>query len=199
VAFEQGSPSVTRQFGGLGLGLAISKAIIDLHGGSIEAHSDGHGKGARLTVRLPTMAAIEQLVDRLQPPQTPRDARGLRVLLVEDHADTARILERYLTSVGYQVSTAGSVAAALTLASQHQFDIVVSDIGLPDATGLDLMRQLRQRCAVPGIAISGFGMDSDLRASQAAGFDVHLIKPVDPGRLHETIHQVVEQAAGTQG
>src|SRR5690606_34518632 len=132
---------VTRQFGGLGLGLAISKAIIDLHGGSIQAESDGRNRGARFSVRLPTMAAVERLVDKIQPLDVPLRGGGQRVLLVEDHADTAKMLDRYLTGVGYEVATAGSVAAALALASERHFDVIVSDIGLPDATGLDLMRQ----------------------------------------------------------
>jgi CheY-like chemotaxis protein len=116
----------------------------------------------------------------------------LRVLVVEDHPDSARIIARVLQSAGYSVKTAHTAAAALDLAAQEVFDIVVSDIGLPDGTGYELMQQLRARREVKGIAMSGYGMDEDLRRSREAGFSEHLVKPI----LAEQIEQAIGRVMG---
>jgi CheY-like chemotaxis protein len=187
-AFEQGENATTRQFGGLGLGLAIAKAVVELHGGSIRAESDGLGRGAEFIVRIP----LSSVAPAAPAPHTPRPATNgrLRLLVVEDHADTARMLGRLLRSSGYEVETAGSVADALRLAESKPFDLLVSDIGLPDATGHDLMRQIRQRYGVKGIAMTGYGMDEDVRKSLDAGFTDHIIKPVDMAQLQAVIQRV---------
>lgn len=192
-AFEQGSARVTQQFGGLGLGLAISRAITELHGGTITAASEGVGKGACFTVTLPIVAPVQRLLNRIDAGQQ-RRGDGVRVLLVEDHPDTGQMLQRYLSAEGFEVKLAGSVAAALQLADEQPFDIVISDIGLPDASGLDLMRRLRERCTLPGIAISGYGMETDVRNSREAGFFTHLTKPIDPSRLGSLIHQAINES-----
>ena len=191
-AFEQGDAAASRQFGGLGLGLAIAKAVVELHGGTIAVDSEGLGRGAEFTVRLPlSEAAPAAPVPRAPPPA--REGR-LRLLVVEDHADTARVLGRLLRSAGYDVETAGSVAGALELAAAKPFDLVVSDIGLPDATGHDLMRQIRERYGLKGIAMTGYGMDDDVRRSLEAGFADHIVKPVDVVHLQAVIRRVVAAA-----
>ncbi len=190
-AFEQGGREITRQFGGLGLGLAISKTLVDLHGGEIRASSEGPGRGATFSVRLPAAGAAGG--DALQPPATAAQPRpALRVLLIEDHQDTLHAMSRLLSRLGYQVSGAVSVATALQLAGSHPFDLVISDLGLPDGSGLELMRSLRERYGLRGIALTGFGMDDDIRSSIDAGFVEHLTKPVNFQRLQEVLHRLGE-------
>ena len=216
-AFEQAEQSITRRFGGLGLGLAISKALVDLHGGTIRADSAGRGRGATFTVELPILAAPERLPTHASPPRAGAANRAesgttppafhpptrpvARVLLVEDHPDTLRILKRLLEKMGYEVVTASSVAAGLDALTVAPVDVIVSDIGLPDGTGHDLIRQVKASpalAALPAIAISGFGMDSDVRTSRDAGFVTHMTKPVDVRQLDAAIRTAVKRPAGGQ-
>jgi PAS domain S-box-containing protein len=190
-AFEQADRSVTRQFGGLGLGLAISKALIDLHGGKLTADSAGPGTGATFTLEfLPT--AAEAPMQKPEQPATPTlDAEtspDVRILLVDDHPDTNKAMARLLERLGYDVQTADSVQAALSAADQTRFDLLISDIGLPDGSGLELMRELLGRQhAIKGIALSGFGMEEDVKKSKEAGFYEHLTKPINFKRLEAAI------------
>ena len=195
-AFEQGDAKITRQFGGLGLGLAICKAIMDMHGGAIRAHSDGPGTGATFTVELPVTFAAEQEVVAAQPLGDNSAAGHLRVLLVEDHLDTREVLARLLDAANYAVRTASSVEAALQLAAAERFDVVVSDLGLPDGTGYDLMKQLRDRHGIKGIALSGYGMDQDQRRSREVGFLDHVVKPVNVSQLVAVIQRIVSSQTG---
>jgi PAS domain S-box-containing protein len=188
-AFEQGNVSITRRFGGLGLGLAISKTLADLHGGSLRAESAGLGCGATFVLQLSTSAAPEN-TGTVEAPSAKTPITSLRILLVEDHDATRQALARLLSRDRHQVRIAATVAAALELAAQYPFDLVISDLGLPDASGLDLMNELRARYKLRGIALSGYGMDEDVKASAAAGFSVHLIKPVDWRRLQETLRKL---------
>jgi signal transduction histidine kinase len=191
-AFEQGDPTVTQRFGGLGLGLAISKAVVDLHHGTIRADSAGPGRGACFTVELPTQLITHSPAH--PKPSMNHEHAGkprIRVLLVEDHADTARALSRLLSISGYSVGTACSVEAALKLAAAETFDVMVSDIGLPDATGFELMRLVREQFGLKGIALTGFGQDDDLTRSREAGFADHVVKPVDIARLDAAIRKAV--------
>jgi signal transduction histidine kinase/CheY-like chemotaxis protein len=189
-AFEQGDPTVTRQFGGLGLGLAISKAIVDAHGGSIRAESGGPNRGATFVVDLDAVAAPGSAhAPRRDPTASLKPTRS-RVLLVEDHRDTAIVLAKLLSRNGYHVRTAHSVATALELASAEAFDVVISDIGLPDATGYELMQQLRDRYGSKGIALSAFGMEEDMQRSRAAGFVDRVVKPVDANQLEAVLRRV---------
>jgi CheY-like chemotaxis protein/two-component sensor histidine kinase len=186
-AFEQGDAKVTKQFGGLGLGLAISKALVELHRGSIWVQSPGVGAGCTMTVELPAAESSKERSSTQAASKAPHPQESLRLLIVEDHADTAMLLKRLLQASGYTVETAGSIAEAMEAAERDCFDIVVSDLGLPDGTGCDLMRQLRERYPVKGIAMSGYGMDEDLRKSFEAGFSEHLVKPVDISSLERAI------------
>jgi CheY-like chemotaxis protein len=191
-AFEQGDIKTTRQFGGLGLGLAICKAIVDMHGGAIRVCSDGPGTGATFTVELLATFATEREALAAQGP-LPRDRPSdpLRILLVDDHRDTLEVLGRLLGASNYAVKTASSVESALQLAGAEPFDIVVSDLGLPDGTGYELMRQIRDRHGIKGIALSGYGMEEDQRLSRDAGFLDHLVKPVDVTLLLASIQRVI--------
>jgi PAS domain S-box-containing protein len=187
-AFEQGSRDTTRRFGGLGLGLAISKALIDQHRGRICVHSDGHGRGAVFTVEL---AAMQVPAAVLRPhPRSTTASQALRILLVEDHEMTARVLERLLRSMNYDVLTATTVQNALDTARCSTFDLLISDLGLPDGSGLDLMKELKQIYQIKGIALSGYGMEEDIRRSREVGFAAHLTKPVSIEKLQATINQV---------
>ncbi len=187
-AFEQGGRDITRQFGGLGLGLTISKALVDMHGGTLSAHSDGRGKGATFRLTLPVSADVEARAPCAHPAhQAPK---ACRILLVEDHADSARIISSLLRSSGYEVLNADSVAAAMQVAAAETFDVLVSDLGLPDGSGLDIMRRLRQTRSVRGIAVSGFGMESDIQKSLEAGFHEHLTKPFNVDQLLTAIARV---------
>ncbi|MFY9823362.1 MAG: ATP-binding protein [Thermoanaerobaculia bacterium] len=179
-AFEQGDPTVTRSFGGLGLGLAVSKALVDQHSGVLTGVSPGRGLGATFTVTLATVAATPAEEVAVVPDG---GSRGLRLLLVEDHAPTLEVMAALLEIAGHEVNTAIDLRSARELAASRELDLVVSDLGLPDGTGFDLMRELRDQYGLKGIAVSGYGMEEDLRRSREAGFLEHLVKPVDVEKL----------------
>jgi PAS domain S-box-containing protein len=193
-AFEQADQSISRQFGGLGLGLTICKAIVDLHGGTIHAESAGPGKGARFRADLPLAIGVEQPVAEALGKAT-TNGNSLRILAVDDHADTLNILRRLLEANGYRVATAGTVAGALDYLAANEVDVLVSDIGLPDASGLDLIRQVMGVRQIPAVAISGFGSAVDIQNSLDAGFGAHLTKPLDLNLLHATIQQLTHDRA----
>ena len=201
--FDQGGHATTRRFGGLGLGLAISKAIAQMHHGDIAARSDGEGQGSTFTLTLPASHAATSTAPPASSPvpapvSKPTTAANLRILLVEDHADTLKALRRYLVSSGFAVITADTVRAATNLLDAQPFDILVSDIDLPDGTGHDIMRQIKQRrLDIPGIALTGFGTEYDIQTSQQAGFAAHLTKPVDVRRLRDTILTLTAQQLTT--
>lgn len=189
-AFEQGEKVINRQFGGLGLGLAITKTLVELHGGTIGVQSPGPDRGSTFTITLPTTAQTTSKTS-VSPAWAPdRNGDTLEILLVEDHPDTARAISRLLRLQGHDVQTAGSVAGALHLAETRPFHLLISDIGLPDGSGLDLMRLLLSRQPVRGIVLSGFGMDEDIQRSREAGFSEHLTKPVNITQLNEAIRRV---------
>ncbi|MEY2502950.1 MAG: hypothetical protein QOI07_3284 [Verrucomicrobiota bacterium] len=189
-AFEQGGGTVTSKYGGLGLGLAICKRVIDLHHGSIKAESEGKDRGAKFTVTLNAMetSMLEGPVLFLE--SEPPRIKHVQILFVEDHADTARVLGKIMRNAGFDVTHAGSVAEARALAGSRHFDLLISDLGLPDGTGLDLMKALRDAQGMTGIALSGFGTDDDVMASGAAGFAAHLTKPVEWERLRAEIEKL---------
>jgi PAS domain S-box-containing protein len=198
--FEQAA-EVQREprFGGLGLGLAISKAILDQHGAEIEVKSGGPELGATFRVALPvTEAAVAEPGEivpggrnRALTPEVEGARSPLRVLLVEDHEATIDVLRRLLTRAGHHVTSATTVAAAMKAAECARFDVVISDLGLPDGTGFELMEDLRSNYSLRGIALSGYGMEEDLQRARDAGFAAHLIKPVDFDRLQQAVSEMV--------
>jgi signal transduction histidine kinase len=193
-AFEQGDPIINRQFGGLGLGLAIAHALVEKHHGTLTACSDGLNQGACFRVSLPLLP--EQAAND-QPRRTPgiRTDGHTRILLIEDHQDTARAMSRLLQRMGHQVQVAGTVKTATQLLDSEPFDLLISDIGLPDGSGVDLMRSIRSRHSIPAIALTGFGMDQDIANCREAGFSEHLVKPVDTAKLKAVIQHLKNKIA----
>ena len=176
---------------GLGLGLAICRGILELHGGQIHATSPGAGSGARFVLDLPTIDPPfedEQRAVTGLAPTPQRKAGEPHILLVEDDEDTAETLAELLRSEGFEISVATSIASALRQ-DVGEVDLVLSDIGLGDGSGLELMRRLRAKKELPGIALSGYATEADIVASHAAGFSAHLVKPVSIDKLVATIHR----------
>ena len=193
-AFEQAEETIAKRFGGLGLGLAISKALVEGHGGRLVASSKGKGHGATFSVSLATAPRPVAARVASAPDEEP-SAKPLKLLLVEDHADTAAIMARLLRQFGHNVFVAHSIAAGLRLAEQQNFDLVISDLGLPDGSGLEMMRSLRARHGLGGVAISGYGMEEDLAKSREAGFFAHLTKPVNLQQVQAILRQFSEKKA----
>ncbi|MFN2542068.1 MAG: ATP-binding protein [Chthoniobacterales bacterium] len=187
--FEQGGAEITRQFGGLGLGLAISKHLMDLHDGAIEVSSAGRACGSTFRVRLAVMARQDKS-DAKPKRQRQRPRRTLRILLVEDHGDTRRILARLLAHFGHQIAVADCQQSALEMLRSRPFDVVLSDISLPDGSGYDVISEAKRDHHVAGIALTGYGTDEDIRRGKAAGFDFHLTKPVDFHELRTVLDQL---------
>ena len=187
--FEQADPSVSRQFGGLGLGLAISKHLIDLHHGTIEAESRGRSFGTTFKITLDTLPEGAEEVST-ESASAKRAQKQLRILLVEDHRDTRHAMSRLLTHFGHQTSVADSTRRAFEMMALQRFDLVLCDIGLPDGSGYDVISKAKAEGPIKGVAITGFGTDEDIRRSKEAGFDFHLIKPVDFQELRTVLEQV---------
>ncbi|HEV2692592.1 MAG TPA: ATP-binding protein [Verrucomicrobiae bacterium] len=200
-AFSQGDHAVgggPHRFGGLGLGLAITRMLVKLHSGIIFATSAGRDKGATFTVELfhiKTVAGENHVANPGKPlnkPGTvPENKTGMAILLVEDHEPTRIALAHLLARRKHKVMTAASVAEARAVAQKNKFDLVVSDIGLPDGDGYTLMSELRNDFGLKGIALSGYGMEQDVAKSKESGFVAHLIKPVRIESLEKTLADVV--------
>jgi PAS domain S-box-containing protein len=196
--FRQADSSSTREHEGLGLGLAIVKQLVELHGGVVRAASAGIGKGASFTIELPiaavVIAATEGRVYSRSPmadaPWIPR-LDGVAVLVVDDQLDSADGAARLLASAGATVSTANSVEAALQKVEGGPPDVIVSDIGMPNRDGFDLIRSLQEReSSVPLIALTAFARAEDRTRTILAGFDAHITKPADPAELITTVAAV---------
>jgi PAS domain S-box-containing protein len=193
-AFEQGSQNMTRQFGGLGLGLAITKALTDVHGGTVSAHSPGPHCGATFTITMPTAAAPLGTQPAAAPDEV-HPAGLLTILLIEDHVDTAEVMAQLIRGLGHDVTVVGRVDDALATTQAQSFDLIVSDVGLPDGTGLDFIKTYREHSDAPAVALTGFGTDEDVRRCLSAGFTSHLTKPVNFGQLETMIEAAVKLKA----
>ena len=204
-AFTQGEhalPGGSHRFGGLGLGLAISRKLMESHSGSIKASSEGRNRGSTFTMTLPLFtkpAGAERLTDNdPSPPDTSAHGRAgaLDILLVEDHEPTRTALAHLLMRRGYEVKTAASLAEARVWAGKQVFQLLISDIGLPDGNGFDLMRELRAgNPGLQGIALTGYGMEEDIARSRSAGFATHLIKPARVQALEAALASIVATTA----
>jgi CheY-like chemotaxis protein len=199
--FSQGDASPSRVHGGLGLGLAIAKQIVELHGGSIAADSAGKGQGATFTVELPQRSGTQpneaDSADR--DPGPARNLTGVKVLVVDDESDARQVLTHILADSGATVVTAESGPAALSLVDQQPPHVIVSDIGMPGMDGYELLRRIRglagDGAAVPAIALTAYARPKDRLNALRAGYVAHLAKPADPSQLIAT----VAAAAGRSG
>jgi CheY-like chemotaxis protein len=189
--FRQADSSTTRKYGGLGLGLAIVKHLIELHGGTIEAHSAGHGQGARFVVKLPPI-----VLQRADDPLTVAhdaaiqgvDLSGLKLLVVDDEVDARELVSLVLGDCGAEVKTAGSAEEALRILKQFAADVLLSDIGMPGVDGIELLRRVRaEGHKMPAIALTAFARTVDRRRIIGAGFLIHVAKPIEPFALAATV------------
>ncbi len=193
--FEQAEVNMARRYGGLGLGLSIARSIIELHGGTLSVVSQGPGKGACFIAEMPATAPV--IARRQEASESNHGIAQKRILVVEDNGDTLQALVRLLKTLGHHVTAAQSATQGLEIGTREHFDLVLSDIGLPDFSGWELIRRLRQQVKTPAIALSGFGTEEDQKRSKEAGFSDHLTKPVDIIRLESAIRAVFENAART--
>lgn len=189
--FDQGAHAGNHRFGGLGLGLAIAHAVVAAHGGTIRAESAGVGRGATFIVELPQTTGEAPRTEPARPSARPlAKIAPLRLLLVEDHENTLQTLARLLRQDGHQVTAANTIADAQAAGAHGTFDVVISDLGLPDGSGTELMEHLRSAHGLRGIALSGYGMEEDIVRSRASGFVAHLVKPVAIADLRRVLTEI---------
>jgi signal transduction histidine kinase len=198
-AFRQADASSTRQYGGLGLGLSIARRLVELHGGTIQAASDGPGRGATFTVRLPVRPIDTAAAAPFNGSRAVRGdrLRNIRVLVVDDEADTLEMLDAVLRDAGAIVSAARTAADALRLAASERPDVIISDIGMPVTDGYTLMRMIVDRLGPDAprarIALTAYASQRDRAQSAAAGFQHHIAKPLDPLELVDIVAATLDE------
>lgn len=191
--FRQADSTTTRTFGGLGLGLAIVRHLVELHGGTVQAESQGEGQGATFIVRLPMMKVDDRMMKDRAPSlltSSPHPLIGIQVLLVDDEADTRDLIAFILEQAGASVTSVASALEALSVFAQSKPDVLVSDIGMPDMDGYMLMQQIRampQIRQILAIALTAYAGEINQQQALAAGFQRHLAKPIEPDELVRTI------------
>jgi CheY-like chemotaxis protein len=188
--FSQAQRPIDRSQGGLGIGLALSRTLVEMHGGTVSVHSEGTGKGSEFVIRLPVGAAPGDRVPEGRAEGAPSQGRAMRVLVVDDNVDAADSLAMLLRLQGHEVKTAHNGKDALEHVRTNRPAVVFLDIGLPGLDGYEVARRLRAdegepRCLL--VAITGYGQDTDREKSRAAGFDYHLVKPADPTKVEELL------------
>jgi CheY-like chemotaxis protein len=191
--FVQAEQPIDRRAGGLGLGLAIVRTLVQMHGGMVTAASAGPGTGSTFTVRLPAVAGAGDAIGDAPVPEALRQASG-RILIVDDNVDAAKMLELLLGNAGYEVRSAPDADRAFALLDSFLPDAAVLDIGLPTMDGYELARRLRadpRLAKVRLIALTGYGSERDRERAIAARFDEHLVKPVAPARLLDVIDALI--------
>jgi PAS domain S-box-containing protein len=194
--FTQVDTSLERSRGGLGIGLTLVKSLVEMHGGTIEVHSEGLGLGSEFVVRLPT--AVDEARSYSHSSASPVTATGRRVLIVDDSRDGAESLAMLLSLAGHQTQTAEDGAQAIAAAERFRPDAVLLDIGLPGLNGYEVCRRIREQAwgkSLLLVAVTGWGQEDDRRRSKEAGFDTHIVKPVDP----ETIMRLLATAGARSG
>ena len=194
--FMQADASATRKHGGLGLGLAIVRHIIESHGGNVMAYSRGKGQGATFTVQLPVPAI--QKDSAVSPESTPASLKGLKVMLVEDEFDTREIVAEGLEQSGATVLLAASGPEALRVLARQTPDVLISDIGMPEMDGYELLAKIRSECplnlrAIPAVALTAFATEQERERSFEAGYQIHLVKPVAISELVRTVASIVKR------
>lgn len=199
--FTQEHQATDRAQGGLGLGLAIAKSIVNMHGGTISAFSEGVGKGSELVIELP---ASNRLSKPSQPsmPRAQEQRHTCRLLVVDDNQDAAELLAEALAKLGHEVKHAFDGPSALALLSSFVPDVAVLDLGLPVMDGFELIAQIRARlapCPTRFIAVTGYGQADDRRRTKDAGFHMHLVKPINLKQVREAISQVLEERPAGEG
>ena len=189
--FTQADRTLDRSQGGLGIGLSLVQKLVELHGGAVAAHSAGLGQGSEFIVRLPALSPAGEPIRRVEK----APAQASRVLVVDDNKDSADMLVMLLQMFGHEALAAYCGQTALEATLEYQPEVVLLDIGLPDMSGYVVAQRLRQQPQtkdVKLIAMTGYGQDSDRQRSEEAGFDLHLVKPVDPQKLQDLLAKQVE-------
>jgi PAS domain S-box-containing protein len=187
--FRQAEAGSTRNYGGLGIGLSIVRQLVELHGGSVEGHSDGRGKGARFTVCLPIRALHDAAAasDRNGDHDPSMPIKGIRILVVDDEADARNLIRRLLEAHEASVTTVSSAREAMEALERRVFDVLLSDIGMPELDGYELIRQIRTKPSekrnIPAGALTAFARSEDRTRALMAGYQIHLGKPIEPQEL----------------